>query len=143
MNQLPPLHELIAQVLQCARALEKKGDRVFGGSGLTTQYFHVLFLIAEAEGPIFASTLADELVTTRSNLTGILSRMEKAGLIRRKAVPQDRRSAELSLTPAGRTTYQHAAAAYRTHLDELGRTLPARSVAATLETLRQLTLLTQ
>jgi MarR family transcriptional regulator, 2-MHQ and catechol-resistance regulon repressor len=131
MNHMLPLHSVVARILQSARALEKKGDLVFREFGLTTQYFHILFLIANSPAPMLASALADQLVTTRSNVTGIVARMEKKGLIRREHLPDDRRAAALLLNPKGKQAYRAAEEAYHRHLETLAAEFSAKSLETT------------
>lgn len=45
--------------------------------------------------------LADRIRFNRSNLTGVVDRLEERGLLHRKPDPTDRRVKELELTPAG------------------------------------------
>lgn len=45
--------------------------------------------------------LADRIRFDRSNLTGVIDRLEDRGLVRRKSGPTDRRIKELELTAAG------------------------------------------
>ena len=46
--------------------------------------------------------LSRKLLVDKSNITSLIDRMERDGLIRRNAVPGDRRSYHISLTDAGR-----------------------------------------
>ena len=46
--------------------------------------------------------LGDILVVDRSNITGLLDRLEKSGLVKRTDHPDDRRIYQVSLTSAGR-----------------------------------------
>ena len=61
---------------------------------------HVLRLI-EPGRPIAMGQLADTLACDRSNVTGLVDRLESRGLVRRHASPEDRRLKVLDLTPAG------------------------------------------
>ena len=61
---------------------------------------HVLHLI-DPERPIPMGRLADTLACDRSNVTGLVDRLEARGLIRRQPSSADRRVKVLVLTPNG------------------------------------------
>ncbi len=62
---------------------------------------HVL-MVLEASGPLAMSRLADILEVAVSNATGIVSRMEERGLVRRTHDETDRRVVFVTATDAGR-----------------------------------------
>jgi len=61
---------------------------------------HVLHLI-EPGHPVAMGELADTLACDKSNVTGLVDRLESRGLIRRRPSSEDRRLKVLDLTPAG------------------------------------------
>ena len=61
---------------------------------------HVLHLI-EPGRPIPMGQLADTLACDKSNVTGLVDRLESRGLVCRKPSSEDRRLKVLDLTPAG------------------------------------------
>ena len=61
---------------------------------------HVLHLI-EPGHPVAMGELADTLACDKSNVTGLVDRLESRGLIRRTPSSEDRRLKVLDLTPAG------------------------------------------
>lgn len=63
--------------------------------------YSVMTLIA-ANPSVTQSGIAEALSIQRPNLVGIVTRLEKRGLIRRVVSEADRRSQVLSLTPRGR-----------------------------------------
>lgn len=74
---------------------------------LQLEWFDVLINISqytEPEMPL--STLADNVVLSRSGLTRLLDRMEAAGLVERKLSITDRRRFDVSLTEAGRKEFE-------------------------------------
>ncbi|MFE3316722.1 MarR family winged helix-turn-helix transcriptional regulator [Nocardia sp. NPDC059195] len=52
-------------------------------------------------GPVAMRALADTLGCDASNVTGIINRLEKRGLVRREASASDRRVTHLVITPEG------------------------------------------
>ena len=72
----------------------------FGVSGLSPGLYCVLAVVAANPG-VRAGALSDTLLIKRSNMTKLVDALERRGLVRRAASHVDRRSVELSLTPAG------------------------------------------
>ena len=64
-------------------------------------------------GQLRMAELADEVLLSRSNLTRLVDRLEKAGLIHRELCASDRRGFYAVLTDEGRTTRQKMWPIYR------------------------------
>lgn len=71
------------------------------GYDMTPEQWNVLARICEVEG-MSQCQLGDKVLKDRHNMTRILSRLEKKGLIERRRCPDDRRSFRLYATEAGR-----------------------------------------
>ena len=78
--------------------------------GLSIPQFDLLSTLTEQEG-LSQQELAARLYVTKGNVSGLLDRMVEAGLVERRAIPGDRRSNALHLTPKGRTLAEHGIAA--------------------------------
>lgn len=78
--------------------------RAFQESGhdMTPEQWNVLARIREVEG-MNQCQLGDKVLKDRHNMTRILNRLEKKGLIERQRCSDDRRSFRLYATDAGRT----------------------------------------
>ncbi len=76
-----------------------------------------------------SGNLATLLDVTPGNLTGILDRLEAAGLIQRERDPQDRRGWQLSLTPEGQKLYRKAVPSTRTQVQEMFAGLAPQEIA--------------
>src|SRR5256885_1341923 len=61
--------------------------------------------LAEAREPLSLSELAQRQHCVRSNITQLVDRLEKDGLVRRRPDPDDRRGVLAALTPAGEQAY--------------------------------------
>jgi DNA-binding MarR family transcriptional regulator len=80
-------------------------------SNLSPADYQVLLALSEAEGRrLRSSALAATIDWERSRLSHHLGRMERRGLIRRDDCATDSRGAEVSLTPAGATSFRRATA---------------------------------
>jgi DNA-binding MarR family transcriptional regulator len=81
-------------------------DRIkakFSQAGLPTmEWYDVLLTLKEApKNRLRLSELAERVLLSRSNLTRLVDRLEKAGLLYREACPSDRRGTFAVLTEAG------------------------------------------
>ena len=68
--------------------------------GLTPPQFDVLATLGNQPG-MTCRELGERTLITKGTLTGVLDRMEGRGLLTRAALPHDRRSVFVRLTPAG------------------------------------------
>jgi len=90
---------LVLQVLAAAQALEKAGQRIFRSHGLTVAKFNVLNLLSDQPDGMRASDLARALIVDRSNVTGLIKRMKKDGLLQEVETAHDRRQHVVTLSP--------------------------------------------
>jgi DNA-binding MarR family transcriptional regulator len=74
-------------------------------------------------GPQIMSSLSEELVVTRRNVTALVDALEGEGLVRRSAHPTDRRATVVELTPEGKHKAQSTHEVYRQLVSELFETL--------------------
>jgi len=81
--------------------LKKLSRRFFKGLGSSEAFFNVLITLRRAEGPLTQNEISQRLLVDKSNVTGLLDRLVKAGLVQRNNVEGDRRSYHVTLTPAG------------------------------------------
>ena len=76
------------------------GDR-FRTIGLSVPQGDVLTTLTEREG-VSQQELAERLYVTKGNISGLIDRLQAAGLVERRATAGDRRSHAIYLTPEGR-----------------------------------------
>jgi DNA-binding MarR family transcriptional regulator len=74
--------------------------------GLPIAFYDVLVQLADAEGHLRMSDLAERVVLSRSGVTRLVDRMERRGLVERRQCPSDRRGTEAVLTDKGRQTLE-------------------------------------
>jgi MarR family transcriptional regulator, organic hydroperoxide resistance regulator len=83
--------------------------------GLSVPQFDLLSTLTEREG-LSQQELAERLYVTKGNVSGLLDRMVEAGLVERRAIPGDRRSNALHLTPKGRDLAEKGIAAQKAYV---------------------------
>jgi DNA-binding MarR family transcriptional regulator len=134
-----PGYRLTVAVLKAADALLRASQKLLRPYGLTAAQFNVLNLIARNESGMSQRELGDKLVVDRSNVTGLLDRMEKAGWVRRGDDPDDRRIYRVSLTPLGRRQWEKANARYVAAVEKVTQSLSADQMLECVGLLEELT----
>ncbi len=75
--------------------------------GVSIPQCDVLTTLSEEEG-VSQQELAKRLYVTKGNISGLLDRLENAGLVERRSIASDRRQYAVYLTEAGRATARRA-----------------------------------
>lgn len=95
----------------------------FSSSGLSSAQWGVLrvLIISEEEGKaeLMPSELSQKLIVRPPSITGVLDRLQRQGLITRRASQTDRRVKRVRLTDAGRQLVTEARERYTPHIKEL------------------------
>jgi len=132
-------YELTTAVLVTADAFLRESQRLFRPLGLTAAQFNVLNILAlHTAGAMSQRELSERLVVDRSNVTGLLDRLGKAGWVQRKDDPDDRRVYRVSLTPAGRALWEKAHPRYLRVVAQVTAGIPPRRRQECIATLEQL-----
>ncbi len=97
---------------------------------------HVLMAL-EAHGPLAMSRLAEMLEVAVSNATGIVSRMEERGLVRRTHDEADRRVVFVTVTEHGRQVLEDREFMRAGHLRQVLAEMSAPRRAALVSTMRE------
>ena len=100
-----------------------------------SSYEVLLFLGTAPDGEMRMSELADGVLLSRSGLTRLVDRLERAGLVERRECEEDARGLLAAITEAGRELF---AAARGTHLAGVRRLFLDRFSAAEQRTLGEL-----
>lgn len=97
-----PRYGALMQLLRTAEGLWEASRVFFAEWELSPSQFNVLNLLRDAAEGVSQTDLSRELIMHRSNLTGLIDRLEKRDLVKRVADPNDRRVKRVMLTPTGR-----------------------------------------
>ncbi|MFC1582625.1 MarR family winged helix-turn-helix transcriptional regulator [Planctomycetota bacterium] len=117
-----PNHEGLLSVFFTGELIRKQGRDFFKEFGLTEIQFNILSLIhyqAEPGRGLNQNELSRMMLVNRSNMTGLIDRMEKAGLVRRVEIPRDRRFNEIRVTPKGSRLYKQVEDGYMESVDQV------------------------
>jgi len=119
------LPRLLLQAREAVMAHTRPGLREHGLSDQQWRVLRVLGEHAREPGGIEAERIAREAFLLGPSLTGVLTRMERDGLITRNRCPQDARRTVVRATPAGltlvRTLSQTIEAHYQWMESQLGK----------------------
>ena len=98
-------------------------EAFYAAHRLSSARGHVLAQLLEAERGLTPAQLAERAGTTPSSMTGVLRSLEREGLVRRRAMSDDRRSQRVLLTPAGRRRVESLLPLMARRLADLAGTL--------------------
>ena len=118
-------HEAALNIVLTGALLAKESDRVLRPGGVTSAQFNLLMLLKyqSRDGSLNQTRLGEMLLVHRSNITGLVDRMEKAGWLRRGPKAGDRRVKKIRLTPSGERVLARAEGAYFARLAEIASPL--------------------
>ncbi len=133
---------LVNGIVSTADLFLRESARLFRPHGLTAAQFNVMNILADPElsKGVSQRELADLLVVDRSNVTGLIDRMEAAGWVRRADDPADRRVYRVNLTGLGRKLWEKVAPGYALVVRQVTCRLSERQMRdgiAMLATLRE------
>lgn len=94
-------HEALMNVWWTATILRKVSTRFFHEFLSSDAQFNILVLLKDSKDPLTQNDLSKKLLVDKSNITGLLDRLQKQGLIQRLPVEGDRRSYHIRLTKEG------------------------------------------
>lgn len=103
---LDPLRNSVWRLLLTAnvKAIRRIEERFAAAALPNMDWYDVLLALKQApDRRVRLSELADRVLLSRSNLTHLVDRLEKAGLLLRESCPSDRRGTFAVLTEAGLT----------------------------------------
>ena len=96
-----PKYRALLQLLKAADAIWEASRKFFAQWDLSPSQFNVLNLLHLNPDGLSQTDLSRFLIVHRSNVTGLVDRLEKRGLVQRKVVEADRRAYRVVLSPAG------------------------------------------
>ena len=112
----------VARLLDVTNRVNHVVATVAGRHDLTPQQFGLLRLL---DGPISMQAFAKDLSCDPSNVTGLVDRAERLGLVRRVPDPNDRRVRMLTLTAKGRRVRDRVTGDLASDLEDVWELTPA------------------
>jgi DNA-binding MarR family transcriptional regulator len=138
MAQPGPRYQALLHLLQTAETLWNASRVFFSRWELSPSQFNILNLLhAQPEG-CSQSELSRDLIMHRSNVTGLIDRLEKRGLVRRLNEPEDRRIYRVVLTAPGRKLVAQILPHYYQAAEKVWGDIPERRAARLVEELARI-----
>ncbi|MCK9554731.1 MAG: MarR family transcriptional regulator [Candidatus Omnitrophica bacterium] len=134
-------HEALLNILRTASLLSKRGDSFFSKYEVTMAQFNLLMVLKYSGlAHLTQSEIAERLLVNRANITGLIDRLEKTGLVERMPDKKDRRHYFITFTSKGRKTVDQIEQAYDKEVNLLMRDISdaeASEVIRVMEKLRE------
>lgn len=135
----------LLDTLRVANLLDRRGGALARREGITSAQWLTLGLLAQVgDAGMTPTELCRQLCVSKQNMTGMIVRLEKKGLIERRAEPRDRRSFRVGATEAGAQMVQNlendGRAFFERQVDKIEEgdlVAMSESLALVLESLRE------
>src|SRR6476660_3587373 len=93
-----PEQEAMLNILRTADRLQIRFARLFRRFGLTPQQYNVIRILRGEGRPLPILEIASRMITVVPGITGLIDRLESAGLVERKRCDHDRRVIYVAIT---------------------------------------------
>jgi DNA-binding MarR family transcriptional regulator len=93
-----PEQEATLSIMRTADQLHIRFTRLFRRYGVTGQQFNILRILRGEGAPLPILEIASRMITVVPGITGLIDRLEAAGLVLRKRCDEDRRVVYVSIT---------------------------------------------
>jgi DNA-binding MarR family transcriptional regulator len=130
-----PCYAATLQLLRTAEALWNGSRLFFARWELSPSQFNVLNLLADQSQGLSQIELSRQLIMHRSNVTGLVDRLEARGLVARRETPGDRRAYQVGLTGEGRRLLQSILPYYYQAAEEVWGDISAKEAGKLVATL--------
>jgi len=134
-------HEALLSLVRTSALMQKLSDRFFSQFGLTDVQFNILMILKEhGSAGLSQQELSEHLIVTKSNVVGLIDRLERGGYVRRMSHPSDRRFNQIVLTPNGARLELRIEESYFAEVDKMMNSLTAsqkKAVILAMERIRQ------
>jgi MarR family 2-MHQ and catechol resistance regulon transcriptional repressor len=102
-------HETILNIYYTAAQVKKKATEFFRRYSLTDVQFNVMMLLVyqtDSGGGLTQAQLSDMMLVNRADITSLIDRMERDGLVVRTTTDHDRRSNLVKMTSKGKKLFR-------------------------------------
>ena len=133
-------HETLLSLVRTSSLMQKLSDRFFSQFGLTDVQFNILMILKEhGTAGLSQQELSEHLIVTKSNVVGLIDRLERGGYVKRESHPSDRRFNQIVLTLKGQRLEAKVERSYFQEVDKMMSVLSAsekRGVIRAMERIR-------
>jgi DNA-binding MarR family transcriptional regulator len=93
--------EAVLNLFRTSDRMQHRFARLFRGYGLTPSQYNILRILRGEGKAMPCLEIAQRTITVVPGITGLIDRLEEAGLVSRLRSDEDRRVVNVSITPAG------------------------------------------
>lgn len=132
-------HEALLNIVRTASLIEKISGVFFGKFDITEAQYNILIVLKLEGRELTQIEIGDRLVTSRSNITSLIDRLEHKGFVKRQDAEDDRRIYRIQLTEQGRRIVDKVEKAYVEKVEEIMSHLgkaECKTISKSLERLR-------
>ncbi len=119
-------YSALLQLLRTADSILDASRVFFAPWDLSPSQFNVLNLLYGLPEGLSQTELGRQLIVHRSNVTGLVDRLEKRGLVKRRELAGDRRVYQVVLTPEGNKVMEEVLPLYHRKAGEVWGDCPAK-----------------
>lgn len=113
-------HEALLSLVRTSTLMQKLSNRFFSKFELTDVQFNILMILKDhGDEGLSQQELSEHLVVGKSNVVGLVDRLEKAGCVRRTPHPSDRRFNQIVLAPKGAKLERRVEQTYFQEVDRM------------------------
>lgn len=131
-------HEALMNVWWTANLLRKISSKFFQDFNSSDAQFNILVLIKDSPVPLTQKDLSHKLLVDKSNITGLIDRLQRQKLIQRIPVEGDRRSYHIVLTKAGEKLITRIDQQYTAKVAEIMSSLSERDCTDIIRLMRKM-----
>jgi MarR family 2-MHQ and catechol resistance regulon transcriptional repressor len=114
MKRTPTAGQLWIVLARCYKSLSARVEQSVSNAGMCLTDFMILEALLH-KGPLTITEIQGKILLASGSMTAAVDRLEKKGVIVRRAIQQDRRARRLELTPDGRRVIERI---FREHAAE-------------------------
>jgi len=91
------IHRSVVNIMYTMGWMMNEEKVFFGKFGITSKQFNILRILRGSKDPISTSVIRDRMIDKLSDVSRIVSRLEKKGLLIKKINPADQRKVNITL----------------------------------------------
>jgi DNA-binding MarR family transcriptional regulator len=131
-----PVKEAFMLFMQTSNAVQKFSDSLFyRRSKLSTSKFAVLQILDESDGRMTPSEISRWILRERHNVTTLVARMKREGLVEVEPSTTDRRSVNIILTDKGREKLEQATPVAQEIVEKVMKSVGDRSLNSIMKSM--------
>jgi len=101
MPEPPTAGQLWIVLARCFKSISLRVEQSVSNAGMCLTDFMILEALLH-KGPLTITEIQGKILLASGSMTAAVDRLEKKGMLVRRAIMQDRRARRLELTPSGR-----------------------------------------